>query len=93
MYVVNIVQLWGPIACHRLACAGFAPSLFVIHAQTISIPYSKMRQRLVSTKGESMNYSIGILFQKVHSHLIVIPKSYVGIAGSCMENVMIILRH
>lgn len=64
MYVVNIVRLRGPIACHRLACTGLSPSLFLKHAQTISTPHSKMRQRLVCTKGGSINYSNRILFQR-----------------------------
>lgn len=89
MHVVNIVRLRGPIACHRLACSGLSPSLCLIHAQTISPPHSKMRQSLVYTKGGSINYSTGILFQKVHSHLIVIPKAGVGITGRCIVNVRI----
>lgn len=62
MYVVNIVQLRGPIACHRLARMRLSPSFFLVHTETISTPHSKMRQRLVCTKGGPINYSIGILF-------------------------------
>lgn len=81
MYVVNIVRLRGPIACHRLACAALSPALFLKHAQTVSTPHSKTRQRLVCARGGGINYSAGILFQKVHSHLIVIPDADMGITG------------
>lgn len=56
MYVVNIVRLRGLIACHWLACTRLSLSLFLTHAQTISTPHSKMRQRLVGTKGGRINY-------------------------------------
>lgn len=65
MYVVNIVRLRGPIACHRLACARLSTSFFPpVHAQAISTPHSKMQRRLVFAKRGSINYSIGVLFRR-----------------------------
>lgn len=63
MYVVNIVRLRGPIACHRLACARLSTSFFLMHAGAISTPHSKMQHRLVCAERGGINYSIGILFR------------------------------
>lgn len=52
MYVVNIVRLRGLIACHWLACTRLSTSYFLIHAEAISTPHSKMRQTQCAPREE-----------------------------------------
>lgn len=65
MYVVNIVQLKGTIACHSLAC-----TLFFMHAQNhkhTSFPNATEADVLQRRKYKLFNWNI---IPKVHSPLI-----------------------
>lgn len=69
MYVVNIVQLGGPIACHLLACT----TLFLDHTRT-NHKHTSFQNETEGSAHQGRKYKLfnGNIIQKVHSHLIQI---------------------
>lgn len=82
MYVLNIVRLRGPIACHRLACAGLSTSFFPPRTRTGHKHTSFQNATPAGVRQERehklFNWSI---IPTVHSHLIATPEADSGDTG------------
>lgn len=84
MYVVNIVGLRGPIACHRLACAGLSTSSSPSACTRTGHKHTSFQNAAPAGVRQVRLHQLfnWTIILTVHSHLIASPEAASGDRGT-----------